>query len=79
MRGVPTFDPCFPPLQGVMNNKLQCDLETRNVFFRAILPTLAHFCTAFPLLLEGCMDLLLRVCREHLKNKKYEKETEKND
>lgn len=53
--------PLLDGRKGVMNGKLQADKDTRNIFFRAVLPSLQHFCEAFPLLLEGCMELLLRV------------------
>lgn len=44
-----------------MNSKLQDEPWSRTLFFRATLPALAPLCDAFPLLVNSCLDLLLKV------------------
>jgi hypothetical protein len=48
-------------LQGIMHSKLHGDLSQRTLFFRDTLPSLVRFCKAFPLVIENCTDLLVKV------------------
>ena len=46
---------------GKMHELANANVETRDAFFRPTLPSLVHLCTAFPLLCESVIELLLKV------------------
>ena len=44
-----------------MHELANADVATRDAFFRPTLRSLVHLCTAFPLLCESVIELLLKV------------------